>query len=146
MARPETPVPAELVPDPSTPAVPWGFRFASALGVVEAGRVLRDFASYLPSQLVPALASFAVLPLLTRKLVPTELGIVTLDQMLMLLGASIAGSWYTAAIVRELPAARQEGGYGRLQRTLVEGLGISLGVLVVWSSLVALVGVASSAI
>lgn len=146
MARPETPTPAELVPDPSTPAVPWGFRFASALGVLEAGRVLRDFASYLPAQLVPALASFAVLPLLTRKLVPTELGIVTLDQMLMLLAAVVAGSWYTAAIVRELPAAAPEGGYARLRRTLVAGLAISLGVLVLWSALLALVGLSSSAI
>src|SRR5438105_4123651 len=58
-------------------------RLASHLGLVETGRVLAHFATYLPSQAIPALAGFLVLPILARRLFPTELGVLAITQTLV---------------------------------------------------------------
>mgnify|MGYP003336594428 CR=1 FL=1 len=60
----------------STIAVRW------KAGSHDAGRALRDFATYLPTQAIPAIAGFLVLPLLARKLTPTELGVLAIAQTL----------------------------------------------------------------
>src|SRR5262249_37381449 len=51
-----------------------GARLARALDLHDVGRALRDFAAYLPAQLIPALAGFLALPILARALTPGQLG------------------------------------------------------------------------
>jgi O-antigen/teichoic acid export membrane protein len=83
-----------------------GVKVATLIGMKDVGRALRDFATYLPSQAIPAIAGFLVLPILARKLSPTDLGILALAQTLITLGWTVVGSWLTQVIIRELPAAR----------------------------------------
>ena len=123
-----------------------GVRLAGALGVHDAGRALRDFATYLPTQAIPALAGFLVLPVLARKLAPTELGVLAICQTLVTLGWTIIASWLAAAILRELPAHRLKGdlaGFaGALRRALL-GAGIAFGV---FTAAVFMIGQATSAV
>jgi len=86
--------------------------------VHDAGRALRDFATYLPTRAIPAIAGLIVLPLLARKLFPTDLGVLTIDQTLITLGWTVIGSWLTAAVVREYPAYRLRGDVAGFERTL----------------------------
>jgi O-antigen/teichoic acid export membrane protein len=88
--------------------VSWGERLATRTGLRDVGRALRDFATYLPTQAIPAIAGFLVLPILARKLSPTDLGILALAQTLVTLGWTVVGSWLTQVIIRELPAARAQ--------------------------------------
>src|SRR5438067_1902687 len=81
-----------------------GVRFATVLGVSEAGRVLQDFATYLPTQALPAIAAAIALPVLARRLFPTDIGVLAIAQNLITLGWTFAGSWLAIAIIRELPA------------------------------------------
>jgi len=104
---------------------PRGVRIAGALGLSEAGRALRDFATYLPSQILPAIAGFLVLPVLARKLAPPELGELAIAQTLITLGWAATGQWLTTAVIRELPAARQRGELRGFSATLARGLGLS---------------------
>src|SRR3954470_5464693 len=79
--RPSAIVPADqdTVEPLAVPRVePRGLWLAQALGVRDAGRVLRHFVAYLPTQLIPAVAGFLVLPVLARELAPTQLGVLTL--------------------------------------------------------------------
>jgi O-antigen/teichoic acid export membrane protein len=110
---------------PAVDARPRGVRIAGALGLQEAGRALRDFATYLPSQILPAIAGFLVLPVLARKLAPTELGVLAIAQTLITLGWAAAGSWLTTAVIRELPAARQRADLRGFSVTLARGLGLT---------------------
>jgi O-antigen/teichoic acid export membrane protein len=88
---------------------PRSVRLASHLGVRDAGRVLRDFTAWLPTQLIPAVAGFLALPLLARRLAPTELGVLTIAQTLVSLGWVVSAQWLTSAVIRELPAHRVDG-------------------------------------
>lgn len=92
-----------------TEVEPRSVRLASRLGVRDAGRVLRDFTTYLPTQLIPAIAGFLALPLLARRLAPTELGVLTIAQTLVSLGWVVSAQWLTSAVIRELPAHRVDG-------------------------------------
>ena len=91
-------------------------RLARTLGLAEAGRALRDFATYLPTQVIPAIAGVLVLPILARELAPSELGVLAIAQTLITLGWTAAGSWLTTTLIRELPAARQAGNLRPLLR------------------------------
>ena len=95
-----------------------GPRLAHALGVQDAGRVLRDFATYLPTQAIPAIAGFLVLPILARKLAPTELGVLAISQTLVTFGWTASGSWLILSIVREYPVSRQRDEVARFALTL----------------------------
>lgn len=110
---------------------------ASVFGLRDAGRVLRDFATYLPSQAVPAVAGFLVLPVLARKLFPTELGVLAIAQTLVTLGWTIIGSWLVAALIRELPVHRARGDVRAFAHTLVQGLGLVALGLAVFAALLA---------
>ncbi len=123
-----------------------GVRLAGLLGVHDAGRVLRDFATYLPTQVIPALAGFLVLPVLARKLDPTELGVLAICQTLVTLGWTIIASWLAAAIIRELPAHRVRGELAGFARTLRRALLGSAVVFVVFSGVVFAIGQGTSAV
>jgi len=115
-----------------------GVRLATSLGVQDAGRVLRDFATYLPTQAVPALAGFLVLPILARRLFPTELGVLAIGQTLATLGWTVTASWLAAAIIRELPAHAAEADYLGFRRRLERGLAIVAVAFAVFAGIVVL--------
>lgn len=123
-----------------------GVRMAGRLGVRDAGRALRDFATYLPTQAIPAIAGFLVLPLLARRLAPTELGVLAIAQTLVTLGWTLAGSWLSAAIIRELPAHRTRGELGAFVAILRRALAITFGGLAAFTILLLIAAVASKAI
>jgi O-antigen/teichoic acid export membrane protein len=134
----------ELGPDLVPSRLP--LRLARALGVQESGRALRDFVTYLPTQGLPALAGLLVLPLLAHRLSPTTFGVLTLAQTAITLGWTVSGSWLTLAIVRELPAAREDGRFGSFARTLSRALLVSTGLLGTFCVFLLIVGVFSDAI
>lgn len=123
-----------------------GVRLAQLLGVRDVGRALRDFVTYLPTQVIPAVAGFLVLPILARRLAPTELGVLTIAQTLISLGWIFASQWLTTALMRELPAAREAGQVGAFSATLLRGLGIAGLLFGVFSALLAAAGLVSSAV
>lgn len=125
---------------------PGSLRVASALGLPDAGRVLRDFLTYLPTQIVPAVAGFLALPILARRLAPTELGVLAIAQTLASLGWILTSQWLTSAAMRELPGARAAGVLGSVSRTLARGLGVTAVLFSCFVGLVALLGVFSGAI
>jgi O-antigen/teichoic acid export membrane protein len=116
--------PATAVGARNAAAAGRGIRLAELLGVHDAGRLLRDFATYLPSQLIPAIAGFLALPILARELFPTELGVLAIAQTLVTLGWTIVASWFAAAIVRELPAHRESGNMAGFARVFRQGLAL----------------------
>ncbi len=101
-------------------------RLAALFGVSEAGRALRDFATYLPTQALPAIAAAVSLPVLARRLFPTEIGVLAIAQNLITLGWTVVGSWLAVTIIRELPAHRARGKLGAFERTLRRAFGLSL--------------------
>ncbi|MHB8642311.1 MAG: lipopolysaccharide biosynthesis protein [Gaiellaceae bacterium] len=107
------------------------------LGVREAGRVLRDFAAYLPTHAIPALTGFIVLPVLARKLTPSELGLLAILQTLASLGWTISASWLAAAVIRELPASLEVGAVASFRRVLARGLVLVAGALAFFALLIA---------
>jgi O-antigen/teichoic acid export membrane protein len=123
-----------------------GARIATLLGVHDAGRALRDFATYLPTQVIPALAGFMALPVLARRLAPTELGVLAIAQTLITLGSSVSGMWLTSALMREYPAARERGSVPALSATLLRGLGLTAAAFAGFTGLLALASLVSSAI
>jgi O-antigen/teichoic acid export membrane protein len=123
-----------------------GHRLASMLGVRDAGRVLRDFAMYLPTQAVPAIAGLIALPVLARKLFPTELGVLAIAQTLITFGWTLVGAWLAAAIIREYPAHRARDRLGAFVRTLVRGLGLSAGGFVAFCIVLGLFATVSHAV
>ena len=125
---------------------PRSVRFAHLLGVRDAGRVLRDFATYLPTQAIPAIAGFIVLPVLARRLTPTELGVLAIAQTLVTLGWTVGGSWLATAIVREVPASRARHEVDAFSRTLIRAFAVSLGLFAAFMAVLAVAGVWSSAI
>lgn len=132
---------------PGAPArITRGERFASFLGVHDAGRVLRDFATYLPTQAIPAIAGFLVLPVLARKLFPTDLGILTIAQTLITFGWTVVGAWLAGAIIREYPAHSARAELRPFVRTLERGLGLSAIALVGFCALLGLGSLISDAI
>jgi O-antigen/teichoic acid export membrane protein len=104
---------------------PFGARFASTLGVRQSGRALRDFATYLPTQALPALAGFLALPIIARRVTPAELGVLAIAQTLITLGWSVSSQWLTTAVMRELPAARASETLGPFVRTLRRASAVS---------------------
>jgi O-antigen/teichoic acid export membrane protein len=123
-----------------------GRRLAELAGVSDAGRALRDFATYLPSQAVPAVASLVALPLLARRLTATELGVLALAQTLVSLGAIAVASWLAAAIVRELPRHAGNRSLDAFVHTLVHALGLVGVAFAVLAGLLAGATVISSAV
>jgi O-antigen/teichoic acid export membrane protein len=128
------------------PPASLGLRLAHVFGVQDAGRLLRDFATYLPSHVVPAVVGFLVLPILARRLAPTELGVLALAQTAITFGWIAAGSWLTASIVRELAGHRQRGEQELFRRTLARGLALVAAGLAGFAALVGLASTVSSAI
>jgi O-antigen/teichoic acid export membrane protein len=102
-----------------------GARIATLVGMRDVGRALRDFATYLPTQAIPAVAGFLVLPVLARRLAPTDLGILALAQTLITLGWTAIGSWLTQVIIRELPAAREQNRVRSFALTFRRAIGLS---------------------
>lgn len=123
-----------------------GVRLARLLGVTDAGRALRDFATYLPTQLLPALAGFLVLPVLARKLAPTELGVLAICQTLITLGWTVVASWIAVSILRELPAHRVKGDLAGFAGALRKALLGAAATFAVFTAIVFLVGIGSSAV
>jgi O-antigen/teichoic acid export membrane protein len=114
--------PAVIVPPPSL-----GVRMSRAVGLHEAGRALRDFLTYLPAQLLPAVAGAVALLLLPRRLLPTPYGILQLALSVVTAAWVICGQWVTGAITRELPAARARGDLAGFSATLSRALrGVAL--------------------
>ncbi|HEY8315722.1 MAG TPA: oligosaccharide flippase family protein [Gaiellaceae bacterium] len=116
------------------------------LGVREAGRALRDFATYLPSQAIPAIAGFLVLPLLARRLSPTDLGILAIAQTLVTFGWTMSGSWLTQAIIRELPLHRANSNLAGFARTLRGALAVTASLLLLFAGALSLASLGSDAI
>ena len=123
-----------------------GHRLAAALGVQDSGRALRDFATYLPTRAIPAIAGFIALPILARRLFPTELGVLTIDQTLITLGWTAIGSWLAVAIVRELPGHQARDDMAGFERTLRRATWLVLLALVGFGILMLAAGQLSSAI
>lgn len=123
-----------------------GVRLASAFGVREAGRVLRDFVTYLPTQVIPAIAGFLVLPVLARQLAPTELGVLAIAQTLITVAWIVSGQWLANAIMRELPASRSGAELRAFSDTLRRGIGVTGLLLAVVSAGLALVGLFADAV
>lgn len=123
-----------------------GVRLADALGVRDAGRALRDYATYLPTQVIPAVAGFLVLPILARRLAPNELGVLTLMQTLVTLGWAVSTQWLTSAVMRELPAARASGDLGAFSALLARGLGLSAVGFAAFAGLLGIGAVVSEAV
>lgn len=121
-------------------------RLAAAAGIDDAGRVLRDFASYLPTQVLPALTGLLVLPLLARKLEPTYLGVVALAQTLVTLGWTLIGGWLATSIIRELPMYARSGNVAAFRQILTRALGLVVVALVIFLGIVSLVGAFSAAV
>jgi O-antigen/teichoic acid export membrane protein len=141
MAEP-TPADAPAV----VPRQPFGPRLATRLGVLDAGRALRDFATYFPSQAIPAIAGFLVLPLLARRLSPTDLGILAIAQTLVTLGWTMSGSWLAQAVIRELPLHRTRQNVGSFSRTLKAALAVTAGLWLLFAGALVLASFASDAI
>jgi len=116
------------------------------VGLRGVGRALRDFATYLPTQAIPAIAGFLVLPVLARRLAPTDLGILALAQTLVSLGWTVIGSWLTQVIIREFPAARAHGTVGAFGATFRHALALTTAAYVLFLALVAAGAAASDAI
>jgi O-antigen/teichoic acid export membrane protein len=121
-------------------------RVVSAVGLGGLGRMLRDFATYLPTQAIPAIAGFIVLPVLARKLSPTDVGVLAIAQTLISLGWTALGAWLAGAIVREYPAAREGGELASFRRTLVRGLALVFGAIAVFALLLSIAAIVSSAV
>lgn len=125
---------------------PRSVRLASALGLREAGRVLRDWVTLLPTQVIPAIAGFLVLPILARQLAPTELGVLAIAQTLITLGWVVSAQWLTTALLRELPSSREQGALGGFSQSLLRGLGLTGVALGAFSLLLATASFFSSAV
>jgi O-antigen/teichoic acid export membrane protein len=123
-----------------------GPRLAAALGVHDAGRVLRDFATYLPSQAIPAIAGFLVLPLVARRLAPTELGVLAIAQTLITLGWTASGSWLALSIIREYQASADRDEQGSFATTLRMALLVSVGMFGGFLVVLGIAGIFSSAV
>ncbi len=123
-----------------------GHRLAMLLGLQDSGRALRDFATYLPTRAIPAIAGFLVLPILARELFPTEIGVLAIDQTLITFGWTIIGSWLAVAIVRELPAHKARDDMAGFERTLRRASWLVLPALGVFSLIMFGIGQVSSAI
>lgn len=95
------------------------------MGLHDVGRALRDFATYLPSQLLPGIAGFLVLPILANKLTPTDLGVLALAQSLVTLAWATTSQWLASVVLRELPASRESREMGQFSALLLRGLGIT---------------------
>jgi O-antigen/teichoic acid export membrane protein len=121
-------------------------RLASAAGVAGLGRMLRDFATYLPTQAIPAIAGFLVLPVLARKLSPTDVGVLAIAQTLISLGWTALGAWLAAAIVREYPGAREAGKLGAFRDTLVRALVLVVAAISLFAITLAIASLVSSAV
>ncbi|HVS84123.1 MAG TPA: polysaccharide biosynthesis C-terminal domain-containing protein [Gaiellaceae bacterium] len=130
----------------AAPRATFGRRLATALGVHDAGRALRDYATYLPTRAIPALAGLLVLPVLARKLTTSDLGVLALDQTLITLGWTVTGTWLTAAVVREYPAHRQRDDVAGFARVLRSAVGLCTAGVAVFALLVLAAGQVSSAI
>jgi O-antigen/teichoic acid export membrane protein len=127
--RVESPVIDE--PRPDGPTASRGVRMSRALGVHDAGRVLRDFLTYLPAQVLPSLAAGAALLLLTRRLLPTPYGVLQLALQTMTAGGILVSQWLTGAITRELPEARARDDLAGFVHTLRRALLASVGIFAV---------------
>ncbi|MGV1098819.1 lipopolysaccharide biosynthesis protein [Thiovibrio sp. JS02] len=62
--------------------------------------MLLKLISYLPATIIPAVAGFLMVPLVTRALSPREMGIYSLALGIIGLSVGFAGSWLTTSILR----------------------------------------------
>jgi O-antigen/teichoic acid export membrane protein len=119
-----------------------GARLARALDLQDVGRALRDFAAYLPAQLIPALAGFLALPILARALTPGQLGDLTIAQTLVSLGWIVTSQWLTSALMREYAVARESNRLRDFTETLAGGLAVSVVLLGLFSTAIVVAGLA----
>jgi O-antigen/teichoic acid export membrane protein len=127
----------------------FGARLAGGLGVRQSGRALKDFLTYLPSQVLPALAGLVALPILARRVTPSELGVLAIAQTLITLGWVVSTQWMTASVMRDLPAsvgpaARSE--LGVFVSTLRAALAVSGALFLGYCSFVALLATFSGSV
>jgi len=122
------------------------FRLAGLFGVHDAGRLLRDFLTYFPAKVVTALASLVALPILARRLPPTELGTLALAQTLINLGWIVSMQWLTSTVLRELPMHRASGDIVAFRRGFLRAIGLVVFSFAAFAGLVAVGSTASDAI
>src|SRR5438067_2950698 len=125
---------------------PRGVRLATALGVRDAGRALRDFVTYLPTKIIPALAGVVVLFILARRMAPNEFGVLAIAQTLVSSGWILSGQWLTASITRELPEYNARGDVAGFSRRLLRSLGLSALLFAGFAAIVGVAAVASQAV
>jgi O-antigen/teichoic acid export membrane protein len=137
-----------MIDDPPapTPAASLGVRVSRAVGLHEAGRALRDFLTYLPAQLLPAVAGAIALLLLPRRLLPTPYGILQLALGVITAAWVICGQWLTGAITRELPASRARDDLAGFSATLSRALRGVVLIFALFAIGLAAAGVFTSAI
>ena len=75
----------------------------------------RQVLGFLPSQVVPALASFASIYLFTRHTSPGEYGIFALVMSVVLMAQSVLFYWIQVAVTRHVDAAQRDGQLPALQ-------------------------------
>jgi O-antigen/teichoic acid export membrane protein len=129
-----------------TPPASLGVRVSRAVGLHEAGRALRDFLTYLPAQLIPAVAGAIALLLLPRRLLPTPYGILQLALSVITAAWVIGGQWLTGAITRELPAARARDDMAGFSATLSRALRGVVVIFALFALGLAVASISSSAI
>jgi O-antigen/teichoic acid export membrane protein len=134
---------SESVPPKSQSRAVW---LATRFGVHDAGRVLQDFAVYFPARVLSAFAAAIALPILARRLPPTELGTLALAQTLINLGWIVSMQWLTATIVRELPRHRERGDRASFRRGVIRAFGLVLLSFLAFAVMVWIASLLSSAI
>lgn len=133
--------------DESLPApLSRSFRLAGLFGIHEAGRLLRDFLTYFPTKILGALAALVALPIIARRLPPTELGTLALAQTLINLGWIVSMQWLTSTVLRELPRHRANGDIVAFRRAFLRAIGLVVFSFAGFAALVAIGSIPSAAI
>lgn len=121
-------------------------RLATRFGVHDAGRLLRDFSVYFPARVISAFAAAVALPIIARRVPPTELGTLALAQTLINLGWIVSMQWLTATVMRELPRHRELGDVPSFRRALLRVMALVIASFALFAAFVWIAGLASSAI
>jgi O-antigen/teichoic acid export membrane protein len=135
-----------LLDEPAASPSSFGVRVSKAVGMHDAGRVLRDFMLYLPAQFLPALAAALALLLLPRRMQPTPYGILQLALAVVTVGWIVVSQWVTGSITRELPAARVRDDVAAFSHTFGRALRVVVVLFAAFSAIVGVAGIFSHAI
>lgn len=111
-----------------------------------AQQLLRRFSVNLPAQAISAAAALVALPLITRRIAPTDFGALTIAQTLINLSWVVSAQWLTSTTVRELPRHMHAGDIDGFRRLLPRGYAITAAVFAGFCGLVAIGATLSGAI